>query len=338
MPFKRILISLFFISLISLGIPIISASAAETATVIYKSGHITQNEVWRAGNIYVIQDNVTVDQGVTLIIQPGTTVKFVENKLLGVYGILRIGMDSANAQSTHSANFDHACYLPLALKGYEYAEKCSIIQVSVIITSIRDDTVGGDTNGDGNATSPQAGDWGHIAFFDSSADSENFVQNALIRYGGYFHNHGNEYYDCWDCQYWGAVRFDSASPTIKGNQLRENRGYALSASVDSFPSVSCNQLYLNQGNGLEIRQGTLATVTPVVYHWNNTDIVYALTGFTTIGPGVTLQIDPGVIVKLNENRLIGVNGVLKVMGTVMKPVTISSLKDDRIRGRHERGW
>ena len=128
------------------------------------------------------------------------------------------------------------------------------------------------------------------------------------------------------------LRFESASPTITGNHISKNHGYGLSASIDSFPTVSDNLLELNGGNGLEIRGGTLSTITPVVYHWDNTDIVYALTGFTTVGSGVTLQIDPGVIVKVIDNRLIGVNGVLKAIGTPTQPITITSLKDDTAGG------
>ncbi len=249
--------------------------------------------------VYALTGFTTVGSGVTLQIDPGVMVKVNANRLIGVNGVLKVVGTPTNP---------------------------------VTITSMKDDTAGGDTNGDGTASAPEAGNWGHISFLDSSVDSENIIQNARIRYGGYFHNYGNEYYDCWYCEYWGAVRFDSASPTIKNNVLNKNRGYALSASVDSFPVVSSNQLELNDGNGLEIRGGTLSTVTPVVYHWNNTGIVYALPGYTTVGSGVTLQIDPGVIVKVNANRLIGVNGVLKVMGTPSNPVTITSLKDDAAGG------
>ena len=89
---------------------------------------------------------------------------------------------------------------------------------------------------------------------------------------------------------------------------------------------------LNQGNGLEIRGGTLSAASPVVRHWSNTDIVYALTNNATIASGVTLAIDPGVIVKVATNKLLGINGVLKVQGAAGNPVILTSLKDDTVGG------
>jgi len=154
------------------------------ADVIHKSGHITTNETWTAGNVYVIDGHVTVDSGVTLTIQSGAIVKFAGNKLLGVNGVLKI-------QGTAVA--------------------------PVYITSLKDDSIGGDTNGDGNATAPDRGDWGHIAFLDTSVDSENLIEHAIIRYGGYFYSGEREYYNCYHCQYNGTVRLVSASsntPTI----------------------------------------------------------------------------------------------------------------------------
>ena len=125
---------------------------------------------------------------------------------------------------------------------------------------------------------------------------------------------------------------ESASPIIRNNLITQNVGYAISASVSSFPVVQNNTLTLNGGNGIEIRGGTLSTPSPIAYHWNNTSTAYAITGDVTLGNGVTLIIDPGVTVKLDENRRIVVDGVLKVLGTSAQIVNITSLKDDTVGG------
>ena len=51
------------------------------AAVIYVSGHITTNTTWTAGNVYVIENPVTVDSGVVLTVEAGVIVKFAANKL-----------------------------------------------------------------------------------------------------------------------------------------------------------------------------------------------------------------------------------------------------------------
>ena len=137
----------------------------------------------------------------------------------------------------------------------------------VIITSLKDDTAGGDTNGDGNATAPAVGDWGHIAFLDTSVDSENIIKYATVRYGGYFDNYYYRYYNNCCTKYYGAINLESASPTLVSNTIALNQRGIVSRG-SSQPVIQNNLVFGNTEYGAQ-NENSAVTMDARFNWWGN---------------------------------------------------------------------
>jgi parallel beta-helix repeat protein len=166
------------------------------AATIEKCGTIG-NETWTSANVYVTTCDVTVNSGVTLAIQAGTVVKFGPSDDLIVDGTLDVQGTASNR---------------------------------VVFTSYRDDSYGGDTNNDDDATSPSPGDWSAIQFRNSA----NTLDYALIQYGG--------------IDFGGVFILNGSSPTVENNVIRHNKDaiYILSGS----PTINNNDIYGNTSYGV----------------------------------------------------------------------------------------
>ncbi|MFC1597329.1 RHS repeat-associated core domain-containing protein [Planctomycetota bacterium] len=110
------------------------------------SGTIGEDTTWTG--LIVIDGSVVIPEGRTLTIDPGAIVKFKDGKLLNVRGTL------------------HAV---------------STLAQPIVFTSWKDDSVGGDTNEDADASVPDAGDWNGIRF--RSATASGLLQNTRVMYG-----------------------------------------------------------------------------------------------------------------------------------------------------------
>ncbi|MCX6721077.1 MAG: DUF5011 domain-containing protein [Candidatus Staskawiczbacteria bacterium] len=98
---------------------------------------------------YIFRGNEIVLHGVTLTIEPGVVIKFDSGASMSVSGTIKaIGTD---------------------------AEK-------IIFTSFLDDQYGGDTNADGNSSTPAEGNWQGIYFAPESSGSQ--FEYSSFRYGG----------------------------------------------------------------------------------------------------------------------------------------------------------
>ena len=120
----------------------------------FAGGTLSGNQTWPGNALYRVTDNLVIPNGVTLTIEPGAIVKFD-----GARGI------TVQAGGALVAN--------------------GTVAQPIYLTSVRDDSVGGDTNGDGGTSTPAMGDWDSIYIASGATASFN---HATIRYGNGYSN------------------------------------------------------------------------------------------------------------------------------------------------------
>ncbi len=111
------------------------------------SGTIDVDTTW-SDPVYHVTDSLRVGPGVTLTVSPGTVIKFDDRKGLSVDGNL----------------------IAEAIPGSP-----------IVFTDIRDDSAGGDSNGDGDSTLPEPGWWTGIYVRNEGNAT---MENIEVRYGG----------------------------------------------------------------------------------------------------------------------------------------------------------
>jgi hypothetical protein len=174
LPVLIVVLAAFF----ALGLPGNAAAATHIGTTSYSS-----STTWTlAGSPYILDGNVTVQSGATLTIEPGVVVKF--NGSARTLSILSGG--SLQASGTTSAR--------------------------VTFTSLQDDSIGGDSGGDGPTTG-SPGQWSAI-FISGTAT----LDYADVRYGGFASGGASNDY------LYGAVEPNQNSlVTIRNSTVTDNQ-------------------------------------------------------------------------------------------------------------------
>jgi len=116
--------------------------------VVSHAGTLSGSETWDGGLVHRITSDVTVPGGATLTIEPGAVIKLDVGRSLLVEAGATLKAEGNVAQP-------------------------------IVFTSIRDDSVGGDTNRDGDTTSAAAGDWYRILVDGGTAS----LDHVRVRYG-----------------------------------------------------------------------------------------------------------------------------------------------------------
>jgi len=277
----------------------LTASRTPIGGLEMRGGTLTNEGVWdQADVVYVPTGNIAVNEGAVLTIGAGVVVKF--------------HADGGSCRVKHSLRVNGT----LNIEG--------TAEQPVVLTSLRDDAVRGDTNGDDLATTAQARDWQSIRFEPGSTGS---IRHAQARYGGGVSDSCSEVI--------GTFFLDGSSPSFDHLAVRDVGWSALSARPTDRPRVTNFQASRSPIGGLEMRGGAMTTDGV----WDQRDVIYVPSGNITVNANATLEIHPGVAVKFlaqgsacRSKRSILVDGSLSLLGTADEPVVLSSSFDDALRG------
>lgn len=256
---------------------------------------------------YVFPSNFTVESGATLTVQNNAILKFNTSTSLIINGTL-----SANGSVAGNANY---------------------------FTSIYDDNWGGDSNGDGGATSPSAVNyWQGIKLNESSVDANCILRRSQIRFANYCIETEDANPTINLCEFTSNIHglslLRASNPIVSQNTFGSSSLTPVAMSFESNPSFTNNVFNSsdNQFDAIGLYGGTLSSNANIVQRsfTTTTNITYVLLSQVVVPIGRTLTIQPGVVIKTQSWTIsnIIIQGTLLANGTAIDPIVITSVKDD----------
>ncbi len=209
----------------------------------------------------------------------------------------------------------------------------------VTLTSITDDTIGGDTNKDGAASTGQPGQWVELNF--GAGSSASIVTGLSIRCSGW---NGNP-----------SIRCSQANPTFTKVRTALSAGPCIDLSNNSVPLArfcrfdggtlaatnvpftsfagfkQCTATGNSQANAPRVTNPTVASgstaVVRAINTFNGSGAIH-VPGTMTVAAGGTLDLGPGVVIKIENVASVNLYGTALWRGTGHDPVVFTSVNDD----------
>lgn len=216
----------------------------------------------------------------------------------------------------------------------------------IVFTSFADDLAGNpaDTNGDGSISGPTTGDWSYIRYGATSDDGTSKLDYCRISYGS-----GFSAASLWITSaapsitrctisnaIYGVLMDGNASPTIDNCSITNCNNAPFRMSILADPTLTNNSFASNGVNGISLLSETLSQNATLEYRpgVGSPPFAYVPSGQITVGTGVTLSIEPRVVIKPAFGGVVFVvDGALNAVGgTGSDRIVLTSIRDDAHAG------
>ena len=230
---------------------------AEDCDWRYKSfeygGTLSVSQIWQSGKVYHITSDLVIPENVSLNILEGAILKFDSGK--------RITVNTGGE---------------LFING--------TLDSPVIFTSIKDDTRGGDTNGDGDKSIPSMGDWKNLQIFGK----------AEINYANFYYG-GNTDNGSWTSSQGGALAYLSGSSgRISNCGIYDVKydgiiNYASGLAIENTTIAYCSRFINSLGGDCSARNCVFYYATgansggAVLAHGGNISMINCVVSYVTSG-------------------------------------------------------
>ena len=305
-----IFLSVLALAVLVVGVVSNKTTHADDLPIVHVSGTLELSQAWTADNVYVIDNTVTVPDGVTLTLEAGTIIKV----------------------NTYSG-------IQVSDGGTLYAVGTSTNPIT--ITSIKDDSMGGDTNSDG-VSNGSTGDYAIAVTNTTGMVTEQYVTTeyagigfSLICNGGY-----TQGLNLTDNQFMSTVDIGNCNEqniVIKRNHFEVSMHTPISLTGSDVSVITMSGIDKNTFTGSDQQKviRIFASRLAAGKTWSvdaTNGVVLEVNDFSIYG---TANFGPGLIVKQDNSAhgpWVKDGGTMQVAGTAVSSVVFTSIKDDSIGG------
>lgn len=211
-------------------------------------GDIEEDTYWtKDKSPYVVNEDLFITTGSTLYIGDGVVVKFAQGKTLMVDGKI---------------------------------EASGTVEFPIYFTSLQDDSLMGDSNGDRGATLPENNDWAYI--FIDSPDAESILNNIIVKYSTL----GLVLYNAGPTEVNGLISdksitiinsnanfnrlnvrsveiFENSNVVIDNSIIKNNNHYSISVYKNSKLTLNNSELYNESALIVIVFENSLANISGI---------------------------------------------------------------------------